>query len=100
MLICCENSPPATKRSPMFRPLRTLKTACYYWFEDSASQMGAALAYYSLFSLAPVLIIAIAVTGLVYGEAAARGQVVAKIGDFIGPESAGVVQTMLEGFRH
>ena len=82
------------------RPLHTLKTAGSYWVEDNASQMGAALAYYSLFSLAPLLIIAIAVAGLVYGEAAARGQVVARIGDFIGPDSAAVVQTMLEGFHH
>ena len=79
----------------MFRPIHTLKTACYHWFDDSASQMGAALAYSSLFSLAPVLIIAIAVAGLVYGEASAREQVVRRLADFIGPVSADVVKTML-----
>src|SRR5438132_12342164 len=83
-----------------FRPFHTLKLACYYWFEDSASQLGAALAYYSLFSLAPVLLIAIAVAGLVYGEAAAREEVVKRIGGFIGSDSAGVVQTMLNNFRY
>src|SRR5581483_11111668 len=70
-----------------------------YWVEDSASQMGAALAYYSLFSLAPLLIIAIAVAGLVFGEAEARDQVVTRIADFIGTESAEVVRTMLDNFR-
>lgn len=82
------------------RPFHTLNTASYYWVEDSASQMGAALAYYSLFSLAPLLIIAIAVAGFVFGETEARSRVVSRIGDFVGPDSAAVVQTMLENFQH
>jgi membrane protein len=83
----------------LLRLYRTLKTAVIYWVEDSAAQMGAALAYYLLFSLAPILLIAIAVAGLVFGEAAAQGHVVAKIGAFIGEESSATVETMLENFR-
>src|SRR5436190_15092019 len=84
----------------MLRPFGTLKTACHHWFDDSASQMGAALAYYSLFSLAPLLFIAITVAGLVYGEATAREHVIGRISDLIGPVSADAVKTMLENFRH
>ena len=52
---------------------KTIKKAGIYWVEDDAAQMGAALAYYMLFSLAPLLIMAIAVVGLIYGDEAARG---------------------------
>jgi membrane protein len=79
--------------------IKTLKKAGTYWVEDDAAQMGAALAYYMLFSFAPLLIMAIAVAGLVYGEDAARGRVVELIGDFIDADSAKAVQTMLENFR-
>jgi membrane protein len=79
--------------------IKTLKKAGTYWVEDDAAQMGAALAYYMLFSFAPLLIMAIAVAGLVYGEDAARGRIVDLIGDFIDADSAKAVQTMLENFR-
>src|SRR5262245_34876762 len=66
------------------------------WNEDRASQMGAALAYYTLFSIAPLLIIAIAIAGLVFGEDAARGQVREQLRETIGADAAGAVQTLLE----
>ena len=50
-----------------------LKHSLKAWNDDYASSMGAALAYYTTFSLAPLLIIVIAVAGLVFGEDAARG---------------------------
>jgi membrane protein len=79
---------------------RRLKTACNYWVEDHASQFGAALAYYTLFSVAPLLIIAIGLASQVYGKEAAQGHVLERIRDFIGEESAGTVQTLLASFRH
>ena len=66
------------------------------WVDDYASSMGAALAYYTLFSIAPLLIIAIAVAGLVFGEEAARGEIVAQIQDLIGAEGANAVQALLK----
>jgi hypothetical protein len=45
------------------------------WMEDQAPTLGAALAYYTVFSLAPLLIIAIAIAGLVFGQEAAQGQI-------------------------
>jgi membrane protein len=65
------------------------------WLNDYAPSMGAALAYYTLFSLAPLLIIAIAVAGLVFGQEAARGEIVAQIQGLIGHEGAIAVQGLL-----
>ena len=66
------------------------------WLDDYAPSMGAALAYYTLFSLAPLLIIAIAVAGLVFGQEAARGEIVAQIQGLIGREGAIAVQGLLK----
>jgi membrane protein len=57
--------------------------------------MGAALAYYTLFSLAPFLIVVIAVAGLVFGAEAARGEIVAQLRGLIGEEGAVAVQGLL-----
>jgi membrane protein len=69
------------------------------WIDDYAPSMGAALAYYTLFSLAPLLIIAIAVAGLVLGQEAARGEIVAQVQDLIGQEGAMAVQGLLKSAR-
>jgi membrane protein len=58
--------------------------------------MGAALAYYTLFSITPLLIIAIAVAGLVFGHEAARGEIIDQIRNVIGPEGAVAVQGLLK----
>src|SRR5450755_3643481 len=66
------------------------------WVDDYAPSMGAALAYYTLFALAPLLIIAIAVAGLVFGREAARGEIVAQIQGLIGRDGAIAVQGLLK----
>ena len=66
------------------------------WVNDYAPSMGAALAYYTLFSIAPLLIIAIAVAGLVFGQEAARGEIVAQIQGLIGREGAIAVQGLMK----
>lgn len=66
------------------------------WIDDKAPSMGAALAFYTLFSLAPLLLIAISVAGLVFGQQAARGEILAQLSDLIGATSAQAVQAMLE----
>ena len=66
------------------------------WLDDYAPSMGAALAYYTLFSLAPLLIIAIAVAGLVFGHEAARGEIVAQIQGLIGREGATAIEGLLK----
>jgi membrane protein len=66
------------------------------WSEDYASSMGAALAYYTLFSLAPLLLLVISIAGVVFGADAARGQVVTQLAGLIGQEGATAVQGLLK----
>ena len=66
------------------------------WIDDYAPSMGAALAFYTLFSIAPLLIIAIAVAGLFFSQEAARGEIVAQIQGLIGREGAVAVQSLLK----
>ena len=65
------------------------------WREDYAASMGAALAYYTMFSLAPLMLIVVSVAGLVFGEAAARGEIQAELDALMGPNGAGAVQALL-----
>ncbi len=65
------------------------------WLADRAPSMGAAIAYYTVFSLAPVLILVIAVAGLVFGKQAAEGALSDQIAALVGRESAGAVQALL-----
>jgi membrane protein len=57
--------------------------------------MGAAIAYYMVFSLAPMLVMVIAIAGLAFGQKAAEGALFDGLADLVGPESAGAVQAML-----
>lgn len=78
---------------------RLSKDSVVAWFSDDCARMGAALSFYTVFSLAPMLIIAIGIVGLVYGQDAARGYIVAEIQDLIGTDGAQAVQTMIKGVR-
>jgi membrane protein len=73
-----------------------VKEAGSEWSNDKAPRMGAALSYYTIFSLAPVLLLVIAVAGLVLGPSAAQGKIVAQFSGLLGVEAAKVIQTMLE----
>lgn len=73
-----------------------IKSATQSWVNDYAPSMGAALAYYTLFSIAPLLLIVIALAGLVFGRDAARGEILGQLRGLMGEESARVVQAMLE----
>jgi len=57
--------------------------------------MGAAIAYYMVFSLAPMLVMVIAIAGLAFGQKAAEGALFDGLADLVGPESAGAIQAML-----
>ncbi|HEV2852573.1 MAG TPA: YihY/virulence factor BrkB family protein [Thermoanaerobaculia bacterium] len=65
------------------------------WNKHGATTHSAALAYLSLFSLAPVVILAVAVAGWAFGAEAARGEIVRELGRFIGPDSAKAVQDLV-----
>lgn len=76
-----------------------VKAAAGGWVRDYAPSMGAALSYYTVFSLAPVLLIVVSVAGLVFGEEAARGEVFEQIAGLVGPESAAAIEEMLNAVR-
>ena len=76
---------------------RVLKRALAGWWSDNVPRLGASLAYYTLFALAPILVIAIGVAGLVFGRDAVRGEIVGQIQGLVGRQGAEGVQAMLEG---
>ncbi len=76
-----------------------IKAAVKAWVDDYAPSMGAALSYYTLFSLAPLLIIVIAVAGMVFGQEAAQGEIVAQLRGIMGEEGAVAVEGMLKAAR-
>ena len=66
------------------------------WLEDNALRFSAALAYYSIFAMAPLVIIAISVAGLVFGEKAARGQIYQQIEWLLGSKGADEIQSIIQ----
>jgi membrane protein len=74
---------------------KLLRSAASESLQDNIQRMSAALAYYTIFSLAPLLIIAISIAGLVFGQEAARGQILGQLRQLIGPDSAEAVQAMI-----
>jgi membrane protein len=66
------------------------------WSKDKASRLSAALAYYTIFSIAPLLIIVIAIAGAVFGEEAASGQIFAQIQGLVGEAGAKLIQEAIK----
>jgi uncharacterized BrkB/YihY/UPF0761 family membrane protein len=79
--------------------LDLIKVAAREWLADKAPRLGAAVAFYSMLSLAPLLIITVAVIGLAFGEGTARAQIVAQARALIGPQGAEAVAAMIEHAR-
>lgn len=75
---------------------RLVKAAVTSWIDDYAPSMGAALAYYTMFSIAPLLLIVIAVAGLFFGDEAVRGEIFSQIQGLMGSEGARAVQSLIE----
>lgn len=73
-----------------------LKETFQEWSDDNASSLAAALAYYTVFSIAPMVVIAIAIAGAIFGEEAARGEIVGQIQGLVGTEGAKVIETAIE----
>ncbi|MCB4824438.1 YihY/virulence factor BrkB family protein [Roseicella aerolata] len=67
------------------------------FIEDDAMSRGAAIAYYTIFSIAPLLVIATAIAGLFFGEDAVQGAIAAQLRDLVGERSAEAVQAMVRG---
>jgi len=76
-----------------------IKQTVKEWSEDKVPRLGAALAYYTMFSLAPLLIIAIAIAGLVFGEEAARGRITDELRTLINDDAAVMVEDLIANAR-
>ncbi len=81
--------------------LQFVKDIFSEWSRDKALNLGAALSYYTVFSLPPLLAIIIAIAGLVLGHERVQGEIVSQIQGLVGPQSVGVVNSMIEGaYKH
>ena len=70
------------------------------WIDHRASSKGAALAFYTMFSMTPILVLAIAGAGYFFGAEAAQGEIIAQIEGLVGRSGAGAIQAMLAGARN
>lgn len=75
---------------------QVLREAADEWREDKASQLGAAMAFYSVLSLAPLLVIAIAIAALVFGEQEAKDQLAGQMTELMGPAGAEAVVELIQ----
>jgi membrane protein len=76
-----------------------LRQTVISWLDDYAPSMGAALAFYTLFSLAPLMLIVVSVAGMVFGQEAARGEIAAQLVQLMGKGGASAVQDLLASVR-
>jgi len=84
-----------------FQRLRAMLVgAVAQWFADRASSKGAALAFYTLFSLAPILVMVLAIAGAIFGDEAARGAIFHEMTGLVGPAGAEAIQLLLANARN
>src|SRR5688572_4972136 len=83
------------RRTPSI--VRMFGAAAQAWWDDDAPRLGASLAYYTLFAIAPILLVATAIAGMVFGAEAVRGEIVGQLDQLVGREGALAVQSLLEG---
>ena len=76
--------------------LPLLKQTASEWMEDDAPSLGAALAYYTVFSLAPLMTIAIAIAGFFFGKEAAQGQIFDELRVLLGEEGGKAIEEMVQ----
>lgn len=79
--------------------LGLVKQAAVDWVDDQAPRLGAALAYYTVFSIAPLMLVVVGVAGLAFGPEAAQGKVVQELSGLIGRSGAETIQELLVNAR-
>jgi membrane protein len=90
-------APNHTNRRPSLRPVWDLLSETYKeWRKDNAQTLGAALAFYTTFSMAPLLIIVIAIFGVILGKATVQVEILRRAQELIGAQGAGAVKMMIE----
>jgi membrane protein len=94
--------PPSTPMTWKMRGLnwplarRLLRESIVHWWHDDVPHMGAALAFYSVLSIAPLFMLGVAMLGFMFGPEAAQGQVIAQLRDLIGAEGAKAMGSIIE----
>jgi membrane protein len=78
-------------------PFDIILEAINGWSRDDVPRLGASLAYYTLFSIAPILLVSVAIAGSVFGPEVVRGQVATELSGLMGHEGAEAIQSLLEG---
>jgi len=79
-----------------WQPLRVGALATSRWLDEGGPQLGASIAFYTMFAVAPLLVVAIAIAGAVFGPEAARGQIVQEIDGLVGSAAARGIEAMVE----
>ena len=79
---------------------RLMRQVARSWLDNYVLSMGAALAYYTVFSLSPLLLIVVSVAGLVFGQEAARGEIALQLGALMGSSGANAIQDLLVSVHH
>src|SRR5919107_140875 len=79
---------------------RLLKVAFAGWWNDRAMSLGASIAFFTVFSLAPMLLAAIAVAGIAFGREAAQGAIVSELGGLVGEKESSILETMIASANH
>ncbi len=77
-----------------------LKKTFSEWSEHKAQRLSAALAYYTIFSISPLLLVVIAIVGLWFGQQKAQSQIIGQVQGLVGPQGAQIIQTMLQNAYH
>ena len=82
------------------KPVRLLAQTAAQWYEDKALELGAALAYYAVFSISPIILLSVAVASTVLGKGAAEGRIEQQIKNSVGPTVADAIQgTLADSYR-
>ncbi|WP_347556274.1 YihY/virulence factor BrkB family protein [Robbsia sp. KACC 23696] len=81
--------------SPVLRKCALISEPVKWWFQHRCASLSASIAFYSAFSLAPTLVLIIAIVSFFYGAEAAQGRLVAEIQDYVGDQAAAGIQAMI-----
>jgi len=76
-----------------------LKTTAGRWMDHNSPRLGAALAYYTVLSMAPLLVLAVGIAGLVFGQQAARGEIVNQVSELVGSDVGRIIEDLLKSAR-
>jgi membrane protein len=92
---CAKVEPRASQQSFLAKTWALTRSTVRCWLDDNAPRLAASLAYYVLLSLAPLIVLAIALAGMEFGEDAARGEVAREISTVVGPDAGRAIQSIV-----